>query len=45
MFSVNGIAPLATAGQTNIKIRVGKYIDAMSVSLRRPSKAKDDSGG
>jgi hypothetical protein len=28
MFSVNGIPPLATVGQTNIKIRVGKYIDA-----------------
>ena len=28
MFSVNGIVPLATVGQTNIKIRVGKYIDA-----------------
>ena len=28
MFSINGIPPLATVGQTNIKIRVGKYIDA-----------------
>ena len=47
MFSGNGIVPLITAGQITIRIRLGKNIDAATgnVSLRRPSKAKDDSGG
>ena len=52
MFNVNGITPLATAGQTNIKIRVGKYIDAAQherESPKDPQKQKmivaGDSGG
>lgn len=52
MFSVNGIPPLATVGQINIKIRVGKYIDAAKherESWNDPRKQKmivaGDSGG
>jgi|KBSSwiStaDraftv2_1062776.scaffolds.fasta_scaffold258401_3 hypothetical protein len=48
MFPVNGIPTLATVGQTNIKIRVGKYIDAAKherESPKDPWKVKDDSGG
>jgi hypothetical protein len=48
MFSGTGIAPLANVGQTTIKIRLGKYIDAAhheSESEMTLQSAKDDSGG
>ena len=50
MFSSTGITPLATIGQTRIKIRLGRCIDAAQLESESARRAKTmivaaDSGG